>query len=67
MLDFTVNKRGTMSTKEIEIKGIDPLLVFGINDNLLKILGETFPIQIFARGNKITLNGSNAQIDLVEI
>ncbi|HCL00251.1 MAG TPA: phosphate starvation-inducible protein PhoH [Candidatus Marinimicrobia bacterium] len=46
-----------MIKKEIEIKGVDPLLVFGVNDSLLKILTESFPLKIVARGNKIILSG----------
>jgi len=54
-----------MATKEIEIKGIDPFLVFGVNDALLKILSDKFPIKIFARGNRIILTGNELQIEQV--
>jgi len=54
-----------MATKEIEIKGIDPFLVFGVNDALLKILSDKFPIKIFARGNRIILTGDDLQIEQV--
>jgi len=54
-----------MATKEIEIKGIDPFLVFGVNDALLKILSDKFPIKIFARGNMIILTGDELQIEQV--
>jgi phosphate starvation-inducible PhoH-like protein len=47
-----------MVKKSIEIKGIDPLLVFGVNDALLKILAEKFKIDIMARGNTIYLTGN---------
>ena len=54
-----------MATKEIEIKGIDPFLVFGVNDTLLNILSDKFPIKIFARGNRIILTGNDLQIEQV--
>ncbi|MDO9549181.1 MAG: PhoH family protein [Candidatus Marinimicrobia bacterium] len=54
-----------MATKEIEIKGIDPFLVFGVNDALLKILSDKFPIKILARGNRIILTGDELQIEPV--
>ena len=55
-----------METKTIEIKGIDPFLVFGVNDNFLKILRERFPVEVSARGNKIMLKGTSEQIGRLE-
>ncbi len=54
-----------MIKKEIEIKGIDPFLVFGVNDILLKLLSERFHIDIMARGNTIHLNGEETIIQQV--
>lgn len=54
-----------MTTKEIEIKGTDPLLVLGVNDSLIKIIAEQFPLKIVARGQKIILSGEDYIIEQV--
>jgi len=54
-----------MTTKEIEIKGTDPLLVLGVNDALIKIIAEQFPLKIVARGQKIILSGEDYIIEQV--
>jgi len=47
----------TQQEKKIVISKIDPLLLFGINDENLKIIEKHFPIQIIARGNQLKLIG----------
>ena len=54
-----------MTTKEIEIKGTDPLLVLGVNDSLIKIIAEQFPLKIVARGQKIILSGEDYILEQV--
>jgi phosphate starvation-inducible PhoH-like protein len=54
-----------MITKEIEIKGTDPLLVLGVNDSLIRIIAEQFPLKIIARGHKIILSGEANIIEQV--
>jgi len=55
-----------MAEKIIEIKGIDPLLVLGMNDTNLTLLQKSFPIKIFARGNKLMLNGDETSIRQID-
>ncbi|MFA4839253.1 MAG: PhoH family protein [Candidatus Neomarinimicrobiota bacterium] len=55
-----------MAEKIIEIKGADPLLVFGVNDANLTLLQKTFPIKIFARGNKLMLDGDENSIHKID-
>ena len=55
-----------MASKVIELKGVDAFLVFGINDVYLKIIEEHFPLKIFARGNKVTLEGESIYIEQVD-
>ncbi len=55
-----------MAKKTVEINGVDPLSVLGVNDKNLKLLRENFPLKIHARGNKITLQGPQAQIQQME-
>jgi len=55
-----------MASKVIELKGVNPFLVFGVNDVFLKLIEEKFPLTIFARGNKITLEGEDKHIQQVD-
>lgn len=55
-----------MASKVIELKGVNPFLVFGVNDVFLKLIEEKFPLTIFARGNKITLEGEEKHIQQVD-
>lgn len=53
--------------KTIEIQGIEPLILFGPYDSLLKkIRNEFSDIQITARGTQITLRGRNEEVALLE-
>ncbi len=55
-----------MSSKVIELRGVDPFLVYGANDIFLTLLEKSFPLKIFARGNRVTLEGEPACIDQVD-
>lgn len=53
--------------KTIEIQGIEPLILFGPYDALLKkIRNEFSDIQITARGTQITLRGRDEEVALLE-
>ena len=54
-----------MSKKTIELKGVDPLQIMGINDSYLKMLTDKFPLKIFARGNRLYLEGEDTHIERV--
>lgn len=54
-----------MASKVVELKGVDPFLVFGVNDIYLNLLEKNFPLKIFARGNKVTLQGDSKFIQQV--
>jgi len=60
MKDIETQKK--MKTKIIEIKGVDPFLVYGTNDFYLNIIEENLKLKIFARGNIITLEGEDESI-----
>ncbi|TCD47153.1 PhoH family protein [Chlorobium sp. N1] len=52
-----------MTTRNIEIEGVEPVILFGPHDALLKILREAFPdVRISSRGAKITLDGSREEV-----
>jgi phosphate starvation-inducible PhoH-like protein len=55
-----------MSTKTIEVKGTDLALLFGVRDAYLNRLEESFNIKIFARGNRLTLEGEESHLQQVE-
>ncbi len=55
-----------MSTKTIEVKGTDLALLFGVRDAYLHRLEESFNIKIFARGNRLTLEGEESHLQQVE-
>ena len=53
--------------KTIEIQGIEPVILFGPYDSLLKkIRAEFSDIQITARGNQIILRGGTEEVALLE-
>lgn len=53
--------------KTIEIKGINPVELFGVNNSYLKKLTLYYPtLKIVSRGNKLTVLGENEVIDLFE-
>jgi len=54
-----------MSKKTIELKGVDPFQIMGVNDSYLNMLAEKFPLKIFARGTQIHLEGDDVHIEQV--
>ena len=55
-----------MADRQIEIKGIDPLLVYGINDRYLNLISESIAVRLFARGHTIHLAGDEKAIGQVD-
>lgn len=54
-----------MVEESILIEGIDPIQILGVNNSKLKLLKTMFPeIKIVARGNKMKLQGTKAQVAL---
>ncbi|MBN2600757.1 MAG: PhoH family protein [Candidatus Marinimicrobia bacterium] len=54
-----------MSKKIIELKGVDPFQIMGVNDSYLNMLTEKYPLKIFARGTTIHLDGDDVYIEQV--
>jgi phosphate starvation-inducible protein PhoH and related proteins len=54
------------SSKSIDLEGIDPLLVFGADDELLRAIEQQFPeIEVLVRGNRVKVTGDSHQVELV--
>ncbi len=49
-----------------DIKDTDPLLLFGVNDQHIQILINTFKAQVIARGGRITIEGAGEEVQRVE-
>jgi phosphate starvation-inducible PhoH-like protein len=57
-------KELTLVDKEILIPAIDPLELFGPNNNKFKLICSRFPkLKIFSRGNIIKANGDQAELE----
>jgi len=50
------------STRKIELKNIDPRLLFGSNHALLKTIESSFDAQIVARGETIWISGGDSML-----
>ncbi|MBI1837484.1 MAG: PhoH family protein [Flavobacteriia bacterium] len=56
-----------MQEKSIEIKGLNPVELFGVNNSNLKIFKSYFPkLKIVARGNILTIVGEEIEMKEVE-
>ncbi|MCF8416563.1 MAG: phosphate starvation-inducible protein PhoH, partial [Crocinitomicaceae bacterium] len=56
-----------MQEKKIEIKGINPLELFGVNNSKLQYLKSFFPkLKIVGRGNEISVSGDLDEIENFE-
>lgn len=56
-----------MLEKKIEIKGINPAELFGVNNNRLKHIKSYFPkLKVVARGNVVTIAGDEEVMDEFE-
>jgi len=54
------------TSKSIDLEGIDPLLVFGADDELLRAIEHQFPeIEVLVRGNRVKVSGASHQVELV--
>jgi len=52
--------------RRMVLKGIDPLILFGMRDSHLRLLEEELDAQIIARGQEIILRGAEAQVHRAE-
>lgn len=56
-----------MQEKSIEIKGVNPVELFGVNNSKLKQIKSFFPkLKVVARGNILTVLGDNEEISNFE-
>ncbi len=55
-----------MSKIKIEIIDIDPMLVFGVGDKFLYLIEKKLHVNISARGNFITINGDDENLQKAE-
>ncbi len=56
-----------MTEKKLEVKGINPVELFGVNNSKLKYIKSFFPeLKIVARGNQLFINGEEGLIDEFE-
>jgi len=52
-----------MIEKKIYLEGVDPVKLFGINNNRFDIIKSNFPrLKIIARGSELTIKGTEAEI-----
>ena len=51
--------------KTIDLKFIDPVLIFGIADNYIKLIESEIPIDIIARGQEIKIKGEKEKVTWV--
>ncbi|MFT4600569.1 MAG: phosphate starvation-inducible PhoH-like protein [Arenicella sp.] len=57
-----------MQEKIIEIMGIDPVLIFGVNDQKLKYIKKFFPkLKIVSRGSKVKVLGEPEVVEQFEV
>ena len=55
-----------MTSKTIELKGVDPAQVFGVRDAYLNLIESSFGVKLVARGNKIVLSGEKHILEQIE-
>ncbi len=56
-----------MQEKSIEIKGINPAELFGVNNSKLKQIKGFYPkLVVVARGNMLTINGDSSEVNEFE-
>ncbi len=57
-----------MAEKVIELREIDPIQVYGINDSNLELIKKRFPkLKIVARGDKIKVTGDDDEVNQFEM
>ncbi len=56
-----------MTEKSITVEGVEPLLLFGFNDQYLRKVEAAFPeTRVVARGNQVHLRGSESDVARIE-
>ncbi len=56
-----------MIEKTIYLEGVDPLIIFGVNNASLDLMRKAFPkLKIYARGNEVKVVGDTANIERFE-
>ena len=50
----------------LDIKDTDPLLLFGVNDQNLKVLSANFDARVVARGGRITIEGTAEEVKFIK-
>ncbi|MFC1557751.1 PhoH family protein [candidate division KSB1 bacterium] len=56
----------TVSKKNIVLREVDPLLLLGKNDSYLKIIEESFSSKVVVRGENVTLEGAQEEVEKIE-
>ncbi|HET6243078.1 MAG: PhoH family protein [Bacteroidetes bacterium] len=57
-----------MSEKIIQLEAVNPIDLYGINDNKLELLKNAFPkLKVIARGDTIKVIGDETEIELFEV
>jgi len=54
-----------MVSKQVDLCGIDQVELFGKNDAYLRILREKFDVKLVARGETLTIEGSEREVEAV--
>ncbi len=54
-----------MARRIVKIKDVDPVLLSGVGEENFRILRQNFDAQIIARGNKLTIEGPDEEVDKV--
>ncbi len=52
--------------KKVSVKGVDPLALFGLQDNNLKTIERRLPVQVVARGSDLLLTGEPTAVQKAE-
>lgn len=48
------------------IDRVDPMILYGLGDQHLRLIEKHFPVQLIARGNQLKIRGNAAEVELVE-
>jgi len=64
---LSVSESKDSTTVVIEISGVDPVIVFGPEDSLLRTIEDGFPdVKFTARGNQVEITGPKVSVGLAE-
>ncbi|OKL49319.1 PhoH family protein [Boudabousia marimammalium] len=66
-LDSTPVTTSLLSTRNLTIpQQVDPVLVYGVNDNVMRVIERGFPqLRIVTRGGEISISGPVHQVEMV--